>query len=664
MSRYFVVKYDSFGSLATSFNENHIVLPLSRLSITQQDTVIIVASVGGTKKYQGYGHVTNSPENVDKHTIIWDKRYPSSTPCTGAELSGRAMGVSFAKTQHLTNSLDRGNSVNQSRNFQELEENTGRILCEMIAADTDVEMKKFEEMKANAAVQPFYQSEEVDWTDFISKVKEGMGTVLFAGHVGSQCYNLNIPGSDTDMIVIAASPTEEILGLTPPPPTIKNPPTFQPDYTIHEVSHFLDLLVHGDTRMIEQLFQDSSQIVFQHLLWDELCHIREKFLTITSVQKYLDEAFRRKGLLQVEGMWKDMENKQKLNDLDSKTKLMKKMYIMFRLLSNAKQILETGNLNLYFEKDSPDRQFLLCIRNGGFEYQYLHELATKTKVEMEEKMRANALHLEERVTPETLDFCGEWLLRVRWECFKNAPIVPLDKFSTKNDLQVKLLCVATYEPYASPPNYISVFSAKTSLLLVSPVGQTDAGKTEVQAQKLVEKLESEETETAQTGRIARNSAFMELGKFFELSAQNSLKTAELLYTPPELVVFALPEWESAMTEIRNSGALLSIRLSRKCVEVAKKAASGKDAESVATRFQIWRLAAIVAAHLKRKDPSISFPGDLQEFLKMSDFTQRATDLISQMDKGLQKMEAKDEITKVHRDKELSSVLLTFRNSFL
>jgi hypothetical protein len=51
-------------------------------------------------------------------------------------------------------------------------------------------------------VQPFYQSEAVDWTDFIQKVNEGMGTVLFAGRVGSQCYNLNVPGSDIDIFIL------------------------------------------------------------------------------------------------------------------------------------------------------------------------------------------------------------------------------------------------------------------------------------------------------------------------------------------------------------------------------------------------------------------------------------------------------------------------------
>jgi hypothetical protein len=227
-------------------------------------------------------------------------------------------------------------------------------------------------------------------------------------------------------------------------------------------------------------------------------------------------------------------------------------------------------------------------------------LSLKQAHKIEKKKKKNTVFVKQKTTA------------FMFTNFYIVPIVKTDSISIKDDLQVKLLWIVAYEPYASPPSYVSVFSAKTSLLLVSHLGQVDVGKMEAQAQKLVEKLESEKLENienAANARISKNSTFMELGKFFELSAANSIKTAELLYTPAEFGVFALPEWESAVSEIRNSGALLSTRLSRKCVEVAKKAANGKGAESEAVRFQIWRLASIVAAHLKRKDECTSFPGN-------------------------------------------------------
>jgi hypothetical protein len=48
-------------------------------------------------------------------------------------------------------------------------------------------------------VTPFYKSTNSNWSEFLHAVAK-VGTVLFAGHVGSQCYNLNVPGSDVDIL--------------------------------------------------------------------------------------------------------------------------------------------------------------------------------------------------------------------------------------------------------------------------------------------------------------------------------------------------------------------------------------------------------------------------------------------------------------------------------
>jgi hypothetical protein len=175
---------------------------------------------------------------------------------------------------------------------------------------------------------------------------------------------------------------------------------------------------------------------------------------------------------------------------------------------------------------------------------------------------------------------------------------------TSNDSNVKLLFVAAYEPYTNPPSYISIFSLKTPLLLVSCLHQEDM---EAQAKKAIEKLELDENSAR--GTIANNlNSIWELGKFCELVAANSLKTAELLCTPSEFVRYTVPEWEKARSEISSSGVLSSIRLSRKCVEVAKKVLGGGDVENDATKYQIWRLATIVGTHLKNKE-YIAFPGN-------------------------------------------------------
>ena len=229
--------------------------------------------------------------------------------------------------------------------------------------------------------------------------------------------------------------------------------------------------------------------------------------------------------------------------------------------------------------------------------------------------------------------CSAWLLRVRWECFKKGTLLPLsslylssspysplfthftnsqtapvqvDMIQMNESPQVKLLYVAAYEPYTNPPTYICVYSLRTPLLLLSSLHQLDTEKLEAQARQLMEDLEVDQSTT-------NTSNIWELGKFCELSAANSLKTAELLCTPKEFVAFALPDWERGVAELWNSGALLSIRLSRKCLEVAKKVikggGGGAEMESDAAKYQLWRLASIVAAHLKRRDIDISFSGN-------------------------------------------------------
>lgn len=69
------------------------------------------------------------------------------------------------------------------------------------------------------------------------------GRILYAGHVGSRCYNLHLPSSDIDMLVIVAAPTQQLLSLRPPEQTYKNRAGFRPDFTLHEAALFAEMLV-------------------------------------------------------------------------------------------------------------------------------------------------------------------------------------------------------------------------------------------------------------------------------------------------------------------------------------------------------------------------------------------------------------------------------------
>lgn len=106
-----------------------------------------------------------------------------------------------------------------------------------------------------------------------------LGELLYAGHIGSRSYNLHTTESDVDMLAVVAYPSERVYtpcsewrhptyanhldggaeqilsAITPPNATVKNAEGFQPDFTLHEVAYFCQLLLHGDARMVETLFQ-------------------------------------------------------------------------------------------------------------------------------------------------------------------------------------------------------------------------------------------------------------------------------------------------------------------------------------------------------------------------------------------------------------------------
>ncbi len=106
------------------------------------------------------------------------------------------------------------------------------------------------------------------------------------------------------------------------------------------VSYFVELLAKGDTRMLEQIFQEESHSVCAHPFWIKLREKRSLFLTKRTVQKYilwlsyissisftfanLDEVSGKKGFLQIEAMQKD----KKAAADDIKEKLNKKFCIL------------------------------------------------------------------------------------------------------------------------------------------------------------------------------------------------------------------------------------------------------------------------------------------------------------------------------------------------
>jgi hypothetical protein len=99
------------------------------------------------------------------------------------------------------------------------------------------------------------------------------------------------------------------------------------------VSFFVDLLLAGDSKMVEALYQDERSIVYQSEEFLELRKFREKFLNKSLVRKYMKEIHGPKGkhfpgpVINFPG-FKLVESLMKETPNDERTH--KKFYILLR----------------------------------------------------------------------------------------------------------------------------------------------------------------------------------------------------------------------------------------------------------------------------------------------------------------------------------------------
>lgn len=230
-----------------------------------------------------------------------------------------------------------------------------------------------------------------------------------------------------------------------------------------------------------------------------------------------------------------------------------------------------------------------------------------------------------------------------FDCDINCYIAVSNITLLKSETPIKILFVAIYDPHTNPPTYIAIFSVKTEILLSSPKMEIPPPLLE-QVHQLAFNLLGDESKA--NLQLAKNSSgkkqegdpfqLWEVGKFCELAAANSLKTAEVMCTPKEAIIFELPDWER-MRQAWRSGSLSSFRLARKSVEVAKKLINGdnnanksnknnknnknnnnsnnnnsnnnynSNVDSVSVKYQFWKLALIASSYLQKRFSDFHFP---------------------------------------------------------
>jgi len=128
-------------------------------------------------------------------------------------------------------------------------------------------------------------SKDLNPTGWLEKAPMLRGWTIFSKIWGSWSHNTQIETSDIDYVAVYVAFNHDLLGLSPPPDTIDNPEAQKPDYQVHEVGKFANLLLKGNPGIIEMLFTD--RLYWADPKWEPLRKERQRFLTAESVKQYL-----------------------------------------------------------------------------------------------------------------------------------------------------------------------------------------------------------------------------------------------------------------------------------------------------------------------------------------------------------------------------------------
>lgn len=176
--------------------------------------------------------------------------------------------------------------------------------------------------------------------------------IVLEGITGSTAYGLATEGSDVDIKGVYLLPTRTVLSIGfDPQHTTKD--HVDPDWVYHEVGKFMKLVISGNPTVTELLYLDEYTILtpIGQLLIDN----RAAFLSTKAVSN----AYRGYAFSQAKRL--NNRTEQGLDGYDSslKNRFAKHTRHCFRLLMQARQLLETGTLDV--KVTSEQREYLFAM---------------------------------------------------------------------------------------------------------------------------------------------------------------------------------------------------------------------------------------------------------------------------------------------------------------
>lgn len=176
--------------------------------------------------------------------------------------------------------------------------------------------------------------------------------IILEGVTGSTAYGLATENSDVDVKGVYLLPTKDILSIGfNPEKTTKD--HVDPDWVYHEVGKFMKLVINGNPTVTELLYLNEYTQLSP--IGQMLIDNRDAFLSTKAVTNaYSGYAFSQAKRL-------NNRTEQGLDGYDSslKNRFAKHTRHCFRLLMQARQLLETGTLQV---KVSPEeREYLFAM---------------------------------------------------------------------------------------------------------------------------------------------------------------------------------------------------------------------------------------------------------------------------------------------------------------
>ena len=176
--------------------------------------------------------------------------------------------------------------------------------------------------------------------------------IILEGVTGSTAYGLATENSDVDIKGVYLLPTKDILAIGfDPQHTTKD--HVDPDWVYHEVGKFMKLVLAGNPTVTELLYLDEYTILTP--VGQKLIDNRSAFLSTKAVMN----AYRGYAFSQAKRL--NNRTEQGLDGYDSslKNRFAKHTRHCFRLLMQARQLLETGTLDVKVTPEQREYLFMM-----------------------------------------------------------------------------------------------------------------------------------------------------------------------------------------------------------------------------------------------------------------------------------------------------------------